>query len=196
MYTKNMKERKHYWVLVAILLFIVGWSFLLAHISPSEIVATLGVDNSYLVAFVIAAVGGLSMITATGLYATVLTLAAGGASPVLLGIAAGLGITIGDSLFYYLGTRGHEVLSGQPLAWANRIESWINQQREHMIQIFVYIYTGFTPLPNDVLTAALGLAEYSYRRLLPALLLGNITLMILLAEFSAESGFIQHLLGI
>lgn len=187
--------RKSYVTVLLIITFIVGWSILLYHIPPTEIVEGLGTQNSLLVVFLVSALGGVSTITSINFYTVVLTFASGGASSVALGIVAGIGITIGDSLFYYLGTQGHELLSGRPRRWADTLHSWINDQHEGLVQVIVYLYTGITPLPNDVLTVSLGLAEYSYRRLLPALLLGNITLTIIVAEFAAQSQLIQQLLG-
>lgn len=188
--------RRHWLPVAGILFFIIAWSLLLYHVPPTEIVNAIGTQNSLAVAFLVSTFGGVSTVTSANFYAVVLTLAAGGASPIGLGIAAGTGITIGDSLFYYFGTEVHDLLSSQPLAWANRLENWIRGKHETLVQVIVYIYTGFTPLPNDVLTVGLGLAEYSYRRLLPALLLGNITLTILIAEFAARSQIIQQLFGV
>lgn len=188
--------RKPLLTLAGICLFIVGWSILLAYQPPTEIVAALGTQNSLLIAFLVSAFGGVSTVTSANFYAVVLTLASGGTNPIALGVVAGLGITIGDSLFYYLGTQGHDVLSGRPLKWANKMKRWVNDKHEALVQVLVFVYTGLTPLPNDVLTVSLGLAEYSYRRLLPALLLGNITLTILIAEFASQSQIIQRIFGL
>lgn len=190
------KWKKSYLTFAGIITFIVGWSILLSYIPPSQIVERVGANNSLIAAFLISTFGGVSTATSVNYYATVVTLAAGGANPILLGIAAGCGITIGDSLFYYLGTKGHDVLTGRPKRWADKISNWIKSKREHVVQVFAYLYTGLTPLPNDILTVSLGLAEYSYRRLLPALLLGNITLTLIIAEFAARSQLIQQIFGI
>jgi membrane protein YqaA with SNARE-associated domain len=188
--------RKRAVTILLIIGFVVGWSLLLTHIPPTEIVGRLGAQNSLLVAFLVSAFGGVSTVTSVNFYTVVLTLAAGGTSPVALGIVAGTGITIGDSLFYYLGTQSHDLLSGRVRRWADSLHEWINDQHESLVQVIAYIYTGLTPLPNDVLTVGLGLAEYSYRRLLPALLLGNITLTILVAEFANRSQLIQKIFGL
>lgn len=190
-----MKKRRNYFIFGGILLFVIGWSILLLHISPKEIVSYIGAENSLIVAFGVSTFGGLSSLTSTSYYAMLTTLSTGGANPLLLGISAGAGLTISDSLIYYLGTRGHEILTGDWRQRADQISRWINTQHEHVVQIFAYVYTGLTPLPNDLLTGSLGLAEYSYRRLLPALLLGNITLSILIAEFAVRSDIIGIIFG-
>lgn len=188
-------NRKTYLVIGSIILFLAAWSILLLHISPLEIVEMIGTNNSLIVAFLVSCFGGLSSFTSASYYAMLTTFSSGGVTPILLGVSAGIGLTISDSLIYYLGTRGHEILSGNLREKADTLSDWINNQHEHIVQIFAYIYTGLTPLPNDLLTGSLGLAEYSYRRLLPALLLGNITLSILIAEFAARVPFMEAIFG-
>ncbi|MEX2515076.1 MAG: VTT domain-containing protein [Candidatus Paceibacterota bacterium] len=190
-----MHTKRNYLVLAGIIAFLGAWSLLLWHFPPQEIVDYLGVENGLIIAFLVALFGGFSSFTSVSYYSVIVILAAGGVNPILLGICTGVGLTFGDSLVYYLGTQSHEVLEGRMLEWSNRVSAWVNDQHERMVQLFVFIYTGLTPLPNDLLTASLGLATYSYRHFLPALLLGNITLAILLAEFS-NLDFIKTLLGV
>jgi membrane protein YqaA with SNARE-associated domain len=190
-----MNTRRNYLILAGIILFLAAWSLLLWNFPPQEIVNYLGVNNGLIIAFLVALFGGFSSFTSVSYYGVIITLAAGGVNPVLLGLCTGIGLTFGDSLVYYLGTRGHDVLKGKLKIWSDRVSEWINNQHERMVQVFVFIYTGLTPLPNDLITASLGLATYSYRRFLPAILLGNITLAILLAKFSNQA-FIRTLLGV
>lgn len=173
--------KKRYFAIFSILALIIGWSILLAQYSPQAIIEWLGVSNAYLVAFLVATFGGVSTITATSYYATVATLAAGGINPFLLAIIAGIGITIGDGIFYYLGTRGYEVLSGKPKHWAQKAHAWIDNRPDWALPVLVYAYTGLTPLPNDVFMIALGLSRFKFNRILLALILGNITLTFIVA---------------
>lgn len=192
----DMKHKHSLLVVASLLLFLIFWSVLLYHISPQEIVEYIGVENSIIVAFFVSTFGGLSSFTAGSYYGMIITLASGGASPILLGISTGVGLTISDSLVYYLGTRGHEVLTGRPKKWADKIAIWVSKQNVHLVQAFAYVYTGLTPMPNDLLTGSLGLAEYSFKRLLPAMLLGNITLSIIIAEFAVRSELIARIFGV
>jgi membrane protein YqaA with SNARE-associated domain len=188
-----MSKRHTVLTVFVIVGFIALWSVLLHFYPPKEIVAAFGTENVLVVAFLISASSGVSTVASVNYYATVLALAAGGTNPVAISIVAGTGITVGDSLYYYLGRRGHDLLSGKPLQWAKKAERWIRDQHETWVQIGAYIYTGLTPLPNDLLTVSLGLAEYSYRRLLPAIFLGNITLTIIIAEFASHVEFIRNI---
>lgn len=188
--------RKSLLTIVAIIALVAAWSILLSYVPPTEIVGMIGAQNSLLVAFLVAAFGGMSTLTSVNFYAVVLTLASGGTNTLALGVCAGVGVTVGDMLFYYLGTQGHDLLSGKALEIANRIEVWVNQKHEAFVQALVVLYTGFTPLPNDLLTVPLGLAEYSYKRLLPALIVGNIILTTIVAEFAVRSQLVQKLFGL
>lgn len=191
-----MKHKHSLLVVASLLLFLIFWSVLLYYVSPREIVGYIGVENSIIIAFFVSTFGGLSSFTAGSYYGMIITLASGGASPILLGISTGVGLTVSDSLVYYLGTRGHEVLTGRPKEWADKIAIWVNKQNVHLVQAFAYVYTGLTPMPNDLLTGSLGLAEYSFKRLLPAMLLGNITLSIIIAEFAVRSELIARIFGV
>jgi len=189
------RRYKNYFIIAGIILFIAGWSILLVYVSPREIVEFIGAKNSLIVAFLISTFGGFSSVTAGSYYGMLITFSSGGVNPLLLGIATGVGLTISDSLVYYLGTRGHEILTGSWREYADRLSVWINKQHERSVQLFAFIYFGLTPMPNDLLTGSLGLAEYSYKRLLPVMLLGNITLAVIIAEFSARSKIIETLFG-
>ena len=187
--------QKNLLVVTGIVLFIIAWSVLLLYISPQEIVDSIGANNVLIVAFLISTLGGLSSLTSTSYYTMLVTFSAGGANPVLLGVAAGAGLTISDSLVYYLGTKGHDILTGQLAEYAEMIADWINDKHERLVQLFAFVYLGLTPMPNDLLTGSLGLAEYDFKKFFPALLLGNITLSIIIAEFAARVDFIGAIFG-
>ena len=190
-----MKKYRSLLVIAGILFFIIAWSILLFYVSPQEIVENIGANNTLIIAFLVSTLGGLSSITSTSYYAMLTTFSAGGANPILLGISAGIGLTISDSLIYYLGTKGHDILSGKLLEYANKIAYWVNKKHDRLVQFLAFVYTGLTPLPNDLLTGSLGLAEYNFRKFLPALLLGNITLSIIIAEFASRIELVQKIFG-
>ena len=127
--------------------------------------------------------GGFSSISSAGFFATFIAFATGGANPWLLGIAAGAGLTIGDSFFYYLGLQGRGILSEKFRKQINRLSNWFSKQKSWKVQVFVFIYAGFMPLPNDILSVSLAIAGYPYKKIIAPLLLGNIIFMTLLAFF-------------
>ncbi len=103
------------------LLVLGGLAVLLYFVSPETIVAWIGVENTYLTVFLIAALGGLSSVTSGVLYASLATFAAAGALPWLLGLLGGVGIAIGDSLIFLLLRYGYRAVSEQ---WRERVARW------------------------------------------------------------------------
>lgn len=174
--------RKHY-VLVGIVLFLIALNVLFYFIGPDRIVEYIGIRNTYLVVFAIAAIGGLSTVTGTVLYSSIATFAAGGSSPLLLGLAGGAGIFISDSIFFYLAKRGRESVPEKWGHWIERIQRFVDRYPLWIILLATFLYLGFSPLPNDLLMIALALAGIKYRQLIIPLLPGSITIALLTAYF-------------
>ena len=177
-----MKNRKAYLTFFLVLSFILAWSALLIFVGPREIVEFIGVENGYLVAFLVAAFGGLSSVSSASFYATLVTLAAGGLDPLLLGLIAGTGITIGDCLFFYLGHTGGHLITGRLRHFFEYLSRWLQKGPKWFVPVIVFVYAGFTPLPNDILTISLAMAKIHWQRIILPLWAGNIILVILIAE--------------
>jgi membrane protein YqaA with SNARE-associated domain len=171
-----------------LVLLIVAWSITLLIVGPRTIVEAIGIENVYLVAFIIATLGGVSTLTSSSYFLTIVTLGAGGADPYLLGLIAGTGITIGDSLFYYLGLRGREVVNKNVYRWSVKFSEWLDKRPRWLVPFIVFFYAAFTPLPNDILTIALGFSSYPYKYMILPLWAGNIIITIITALL-AGAGF-------
>lgn len=180
-----MKQKlKRYLIFTGIFIFIIAWILILNFFSPDRIVAKLGVGNSYIILFLISAIGGVSSISASSYYLAISVFASGGLSPIFLGLVGGIGVTIGDSLFFYLGKKGAQISPEKIHEKTNKIKKWIQKSPNKVIPFIVYIYAGFTPLPNDLMTVPLGFIHYPYKKIILPLLLGNITATILIAYIS------------
>ncbi len=185
-----MPRLRTYFGFFIVLFFVISWIIFVLISGSEELVAMVGMKNSYYLVFFVALLGGASTLTTASLYTTVVTLAIGGLDPLLLGFVSGVGAMLGDSVFYLLGFQGRQALSEKNTAKIRRFGNWLGS-REHgyTVPIVIYTYTGFTPLPNDVLMGALGLAHYPYRISGPILLIGNITRLTLIA-YLAISGIV------
>ena len=166
---------------------VVAWSVFLLFVDTKRIVDAIGVNNSYLVIFLVGALGGVSTVTSTSFYATLTTLASGGANPWLLGLVGGLAVTIGDSVFFYLGRKGEESLPEGSRRWTKRFSEWMGSHPRWLVGLVTYAYAGLTPLPNDILTVSLGVSRYRYGRMIVPLLLGNVQLTIIIAVLAAHA---------
>lgn len=158
-------------------LFFLAWVALLRVISPTEVVAAIGAENVYIVTFLLAVVAGASSLTSTTFYATLATLAAGGSNPLLLSLSGGVGLFVSDTIFYYVALYGRRAAEVHWRSVVERITHTINKLPAWAVFGSVYVYTGLTPLPADILLAALAFSDMDYKRFMPYLLAGNITLV-------------------
>ncbi|MBY0310124.1 hypothetical protein K2Q16_03200 [Patescibacteria group bacterium] len=169
-----------------LVLKVAAWTWLLSTIGAERIVEFIGAENGYVVMFLVAFFGGLSTFTSVTYFATLLTLASAGLHPLLLALASSLGVSIGDVIFYYIGHLGlREVAAGRLQRFIVRTSLWLEQKPRVYVFAVVYSYAAFTPLPNDILAMMLGAARQPLMLVLPALILGNFTLVLLIATFGS-----------
>ena len=158
--------------------FLIGWIILLAFIPAKELVDLLGVNNAYASAFLLAVLAGGSSLTAGPFYVVLSTLAQGGLSIFWLAILAGAGAMVGDTFYYFAGRKSGEAITG----WMRKIFDKLNHylhKYPKLTPLFIFIYAGLFPAPNDPLTISLGLSRYSYKKLFVPLMLGNMTFFFL-----------------
>lgn len=174
-------------IIILIFTFIVFWSILLYYYPPSEIVSKVGVHNVYVFAFLLAMIGGVSAFTSTSFYITLITLSAGGADPVYIGVFASIGLTLGDLLFYYLGKKGKQYIP-ERYGWGIRkLSSYVQKIKDRYIGVLIFTYS-LTPLPSDILALTLAVIGYPLKYMIIPLLLGNFALISIMATIS-QIGF-------
>ena len=176
----NLRTRRIL-MFVVILLFIIGWTVLLYHYRPRQIVNMLGVRDSYLTAFLISLFGAFSSFTPFSTYPAIIALGAGKVNPFILGAIAGIGLTIGDVLFFYFGITARAFTTEKFQEKLKQWLIWLQSKPDIYIYVFIFLYVGFSPFPNNALTGTLALMGYPLRKLLLPLLLGDMALPILLA---------------
>lgn len=169
---------RHYKGIIWIISFLVVCGVLFFFIDVQKIVESLGVTNSYLVLFFVAMVAGSSSFTSSSYYATIVGFAGSGLNPFMIALVAGTGLSIGDAFFYLVGKWGRDNISGKVRLLAEKYSKWLTKKPKWLVQIIVYFYTGFSPLPGDFLMVALSFARFPYRSFVVPGLLGNITLVL------------------
>lgn len=174
-------KTKEYLGLAGILLFIISWFIFVFLVGPQTIVDFLGVQNTYLTIFLISAIGGFSSFTAVSVYSLLVTFVGGGASPLFIALAAGFGVTIGDSLFYLFGSKSRDALNQKTKQKVDRLKKFIKNKNSFLTPVLIFIYAGFTPFPNDIMTVSVALTGYSYKKAITPLFLGNLTNLILVS---------------
>jgi len=166
---------KQYKTVYGALLVLVGVSILLYNYPPDTIVSWVGVENSYLATFMIAAIGGLSSITSSVFYAAVATFSSGGANPWLLGLIGGIGIALGDSIIFGLFSYGLKDVTPK---WEDRIEAvrqYIDDYPRSVVYLGLFLVLGLSPIPNDIVMFALVLLGFQYLKIAPILIVAGIS---------------------
>ena len=170
-----------YGLLILILFITIGWGVFFYYISPEVIVKKIGIENSYLVAFIISTICGFSSIASTTFYVTIGALARGGAQPFLLGIAGGLGVCLSDFLFFYVISQGTPVLDKHWKKITDFMQRIIKWMPDWMLNLAVFAYSGFFPAPNDLILVALAFAKIPFKKVMPYLFVGDIVSTLLIA---------------
>ncbi|MBU1682943.1 hypothetical protein KJ742_03280 [Patescibacteria group bacterium] len=170
---------------IIIILLIIGWIIFLFAVDLEKIIENIGVHNGYLLAFTSSFFGGLVTVTFASVYPTIIAFALGGLNPIILGIIAAIGLTIANMIYFYLGRKSRVVAEYSSTfdKYSHRILKWINSKPNWLIPILIWIYVGLSPFPNNLLTTSSGLIDFSYKKIIIPLFLGNITLMTILAYF-------------
>jgi membrane protein DedA with SNARE-associated domain len=97
-------------------------------------------------------------------------------NPLLLGIACGLGSTIGEFSAYLIGAGGRKIIEGR---YGERLENAkLLIERYGMVIIFLF---ALLPLPDDVILIPLGMMRYDLKKALTAAFLGKVAMCTIVA---------------
>ena len=182
--------RKHYKKLIALFLFVafvVSLMILLHFFSPAEIVDRVGIQNSYIIAFVVSFFGGFSTWSSFSFISTLVTLVAGGLNPIYLGIIAGISLAAGDLIMFYLGSKGRELVVGKWERRLKKIAKYIKDKKiEKFIPFIAYLFIGFAPIPNDFIILFLAFIEFPRRKIYLPIILGGLTFALLICILASK----------
>lgn len=181
------KHVRSWSIVIGLVLLLAGTTVALTIIGPDAIVERIGVKNTYVTVLLLAAIGGLSTLTSTSLFAAIGTFSAGGAHPLLLGLFAGTGIFISDTVFFHVAQYGKSSLPEKWEKHTAHLTRWLNRQSKYLVMLFIFIWIGFSPLPNDILMIALAAAGYRYWTVAPLLLAGGVSIATITA-YAARAG--------
>lgn len=169
-------RRKKLFFFITFLFLLLSFIIFTIQFGPEYIVELIGVNNTYLIIFIIAVIGGVSAITSTSFYTLFFAFLLGGADPFYLSLLGGIGLTIGDSVFFYFGYKSRELVEKTKyISYIRKSSSWLKMHKKEFIFLVTYVYVAFTPFPKDILSSILGLSNFSFKSSIIAFLLGNIT---------------------
>ena len=129
----------------------------------------------YAGAFLISIVGNFTVFLPVPYTITIYTFGAT-LNPFLLGIAAGLGSTIGEFSAYLIGAGGRKVLDER---YGDRFDTAKLLVEKHgMLIIFLF---ALLPLPDDLILVPLGMMNYNFKKALTAAFVGKLGMSWILA---------------
>jgi hypothetical protein len=177
----NSEHRKFVSILILIA-FIVLIIVFFIFIDPVELVERIGVQNGYILAFVVSFFGGFSAGGSVSFISLLITLVAGGLNPFYLGLVSGVSLAIGDIIMFYAGSRGRELVKGRLDENINKAAKEFEERKwlRYMTPAIVYLYMGFSPFPNDILILFLAAIKYPLKKIALVMILGDITFTLLL----------------
>jgi membrane protein YqaA with SNARE-associated domain len=156
-----------------VLLF-AAWTFLIYQFSPTEIVDFFGTQNGYVAVLVLSFIGGISIIIPIPYHLVLMTLAAGGLNPILLGIVATIGQACGDSTSYLLGFSGGKIAARTLFPVVERFQQRFFSLTYWKFAAALAVYGAVSPFSNDWLLIPMGMARYPYRKMMIPLEIGNL----------------------
>lgn len=175
--TQNRRRVRILFICLCILM--IGLFYFSIGVDPNMIVEQIGVTNGYIIAFCISLFAGISAPTAATAYSFIATLIAGGLNPFILGVLTGCAFSIGDMLWFSLGSKGRSLLTGKIDKRIKQISSYIEKkQLEKYIPFFGYIYMTFSPFPNDWLLLFLAAIQFPPKKTYLLIVLGDISFML------------------
>lgn len=155
-------------------------SITLASFPADDLIDVVGASNAYVLMFTLGMIGGFTTFTGIPYHLVLMSLAAGGLSPTLLGVSTAMGVMVGDSTMYLIGSK---VKTSLP----PRIEATIAHLSERMarhpklVTPALISYGAVSPFSNDFVVASLSMIGYSYWRTILPLAMGNTLYNIALA---------------
>lgn len=178
--------RKHFpQVFLIVFILLISISFFVY--SPQQIVADIGVKNAYVVIAILSFLGGLSTFTGIPYHWVLGALAIGGANPFLLGLTAGLSVALGDTVSYFVGYEGSEIIPEKIRGWLVKLFEY-GSRHPKLLPLVIFAYGSLMPTSNDFIVVSSGLVKYPYWKVMLPLTLGNITFNTWLA-FAAVHGY-------
>jgi membrane protein YqaA with SNARE-associated domain len=181
------KKIKSIAIVAAILLLVGSFVVIGTRLDPTMIVEGLGVNNTMLVLFIVSFFGGFSTGGSAVFITVLITAVAGGLNPWLAGAIAGTSLFIGDTIMFLLAEKGRRFIKGPYDVRLKRIQKWLSQSAlaRALTPLVVYVYIGFSPLPNDLIIMFLAAIKYPKKLTILILFLGDYSFSTFIAVVAA-----------
>lgn len=182
-----------YFLPILPIVMLVTFSVFFYYVSPEQVISYIGVENAYILMFILSVLGGLSTFSAVPYHIVLIALATGGVNPYLLGGITAIGVMLGDSTSYYIGYQGRALLSARMQDIVEKL-STVKEKYPKLLPLIFLLYGSLLPFSNDVVVIPMGLLRYPFWRVITPLAIGNIIFNIGLALLAVYAyDFLQAL---
>lgn len=168
-----LKKLSPYIPFIVIFVFLTIWTIGIRYWSIESIVGVLGVHNAYALIFLLALLGGMTTFSGVPYHLVLVTFAAGGLNPWLLGPLTAVGVMLGDSTSYYLGYTGSGFVPDRIHTALARLTK-LNKQHPKLLPLAFLGYGTLLPFSNDFITIPMGVLKYPFWRVIIPLGIGNL----------------------
>ncbi len=174
-----MKHKGKLLTLLLVTIFVTV-SVLVSQIPADTIVDLIGEHNAVGLMFVLGLIGGFTTFSGIPYHFVLMSLAAGGITPWLLGIVTALGVMIGDSVMFGVSKQAGKLVSGRVATWLTNVATALGA-RPRLLTPALVLYGTVSPFSNDFIVASLSIMGYRYRQIIIPLTIGNMLYNIALA---------------
>jgi membrane protein YqaA with SNARE-associated domain len=136
----------------------------------TQIVASLG----YVGLFSISIVSGFNVVVPIPVILFIETFLASGLHFWGIIVVISIGMTVGDTIGYLLGSTGRRVigLGGKENKILQKLERF-RSKNKGLPLVFMFFYAAFVPAPNELIVVPLALMGYRFSHLFVSVLIGN-----------------------
>ncbi len=163
-----------------VIVFYLALSISLASIPAEELIDMVGSDNAYILMFVLGMIGGFTTFTGIPYHFVLMSLAAGGLSPIWLGVCTAIGVMMGDSTMFLIGKQVKDSLAPRVRATIDRLSTYL-LSHPRLVTPALVAYGSVSPFSNDFVVASLSIGGYGYWRTVVPLTIGNVFYNVALA---------------
>lgn len=178
--------KKYLPIALLLTIFVTLSYFFYFYTTPERLVEYVGINNAYVLVFALALIGGLTTFSGVPYHIVLITLAFGGVNPFFLGAAAATGVILGDSTSYYLGYLGGRLIPERLQGFSRAIHNF-GDKHPKSLPLFFFFFSALTPFSNDFIVITMGVAHYSFWKVMIPLALGNLVFNISIAYFATST---------
>jgi membrane protein YqaA with SNARE-associated domain len=171
---------------VFLLAVFVGLIVLLLFFNPGEVIQSIGIRNSLIIAFFLSLAGAFTSLTTISSYPLIISLVAGQMNPLVVGLVTGMGMAAGDILFFAF---GYSARGWANKRWKETLERFLNmvkRMRQIYVQGLIFVYVAATPFPNNLLSGALAFIGYPLKKAWLPIVLGDIAFCLFIAWLASR----------